>query len=98
MLDPKDVEQSLQLTIYSYAFEKLYQWPPKSLKVIGFVKTKKPKLMVIETQRDIASYQRLYRIAFQVLKGINLQIFFPRTGFWCKDCEYGENCQAWKGN
>ena len=45
-----------------------------------------------------ASYQRLYFFAAQILKGINLKIFFPRTSFWCKDCEYGENCKAWKGN
>jgi hypothetical protein len=98
MLDPKEVEQSVQLTIYTFAYEKLYQRPSKALKVIGFVKTKKPKLMILETTRDATSYQRLYGVASQVLRGINLKIFFPRTGFWCKDCEYGENCKAWKGN
>jgi CRISPR/Cas system-associated exonuclease Cas4 (RecB family) len=97
MLDPKEIEQSLQLTIYSYAYERLYQKPPKALKVIDFVKSKKPKLMVLETKRDAASYQRLYGVASQVLKGIGQKIFFPRTGFWCKDCEYGNHCKAWKG-
>jgi len=98
MVDLKEADQSLQLTIYSYAYEKLYRRPPGALKVIDFVKSKKPKLMVLETKRDAASYSRLYGIASQILKGITLKIFFPRTGFWCKDCEYGENCKAWKGN
>ena len=98
MMDSKDADESLQLTIYSYAYEKLYQKPPKLLKVIDFVKSKKPKLIVLETKRDAANYSRLYGIASHVQKGINLSIFFPRTGFWCKDCEYAEQCLAWRGN
>jgi putative RecB family exonuclease len=98
MMDSKDADESLQLTIYSYAYERLYQKPPKMLKLIDFVKSKKPKLIVLETKRDTASYKRLYGVTFQVQKGINLKIFFPRTGFWCKDCEYAEQCQSWRGN
>jgi len=49
--------------------------------VIDFVKSKKLKLVTLETRRDSSSYRRLYEIAAQVLKGINLQIYFPRTGF-----------------
>lgn len=98
MMDSKDADESLQLTIYSYAYEKIYQRPPKALKVIDFVKSKKPKLITLETGRDQASYQRLYGITAQVLKGINLKIFFPRTSFWCKDCEYADQCQTWQGN
>jgi len=98
MMDSKDADESLQLTIYSYAFEKLHQRPPKALKLIDFVKSRKPKLITLETRRDAASYQRLYGIAAQVLKGINLKICFPRPSFWCKDCEYAEQCQNWPGN
>ena len=67
MLDPKEVEQSVQLTIYTYAYEKLYQKPPKALKVINFVKSKKPKLIVLETKRDEASYSKLCGVASQIL-------------------------------
>jgi hypothetical protein len=88
----------LQLTIYSHTYEKLCRKPPKTLKVIDFVKSKKPKLNIYETKRDATSYQRLYGVASQVLRGINLKIFFPRTGFWCKDCEYTDHCQTWPGN
>jgi putative RecB family exonuclease len=98
MLDPKEADQSLQLTIYSYAFEKLYQRPPKALKLVDFVKSRKPKLVTIETRRDRESYRRLYAITAQVLKGITQKLFFPRTGFWCKDCEYAGHCQNWSGN
>jgi putative RecB family exonuclease len=98
MLDPKEVETNLQLTIYSYAYEVLYQKPPKLLKVINFVKSKKPKMNIYETRRGKADYLRCFGLASQVLKGINVRIFFPRTGFWCKDCEYGEYCRDWRGS
>jgi len=98
MMDSKDADESLQLTIYSYAYEKIYQRPPMALKLIDFVKSKKPKLITLETRRDKSSYQRLYGITAQVLKGINQKVYFPRTSFWCKDCEYAEQCQTWRGN
>ena len=98
MIDPKEADNYLQLTIYSYAFEALVQRPPKLLKVVNFVKTKKPKIITLETKRCKADYQRFFFLASHVLKGIQQRIFFPRTGFWCKDCEYGGLCKDWKGN
>jgi putative RecB family exonuclease len=98
MIDPKEADSYLQLTIYSYAFEILAHKPPKLLKVVNFVKTKKPKMITLETKRSKADYQRFFFLACQVLKGIQQRIFFPRTGFWCKDCEYGGLCRGWKGN
>jgi len=95
LIDPKEVNSNLQLTIYSYAFEILAHKPPKLLRVVNFVKTKKPKMITIETKRCKADYQRFFSLASQVLKGIQNRIFFPRTGFWCKDCEYAEPCQTW---
>jgi putative RecB family exonuclease len=85
-------------SLYSYAYEILYQKPPKLLKVVNFVKTKKPKIVVLETKRTKADYQRLFYLANQVLKGIKHQIFFPRPSFWCKDCEYEKYCKNWGGD
>jgi len=97
-VNQKDLNNNLQLTIYSYAYEMLTQIPPRLIKLINFVKTKKPKMITLETKRSKADYQRLFFLASQVLKGIRSQIFFPRSGFWCKDCEYGLLCKDWKGN
>lgn len=97
-IDSKDADNSLQLTIYSYAFEALTQRPPRLLRVVNFVKTRKPKMIVLETKRSKEDYERLFFLADQVLKGIQQRIFFPRTGYWCKDCEYEENCKEWKGD
>jgi putative RecB family exonuclease len=93
----KEVDDHLQLTAYSYAFEMLHQRPPKLLKIVNFVKTKKPKITPFETRRDRSDYQRFFYLAGQVLKGIEEKIFFPRASFMCKDCEYGEPCRDWGG-
>lgn len=95
IMDPKEVATHLQLTIYSYAFEALTHRPPKLLRVIDFVKTKKPKLILLETKRTKADYLRFFFLSGQVLKGIRSQVFFPRSGFWCKDCEYSDHCRNW---
>ena len=97
-MDSQELGNHLQLTIYSYAFERISHKPPKSLKIFNFVKSKKPKLITMETKRDKDDYQRLYFLVGQILKGIEQRIFFPRTSFMCKDCEYAENCRTWKGN
>lgn len=94
-MDQKTIDDNLQLTVYSYAYEMLYQKSPKLLKVVDFVKTKKPKIVVLKTRRNKNDYQRLYCLASQVLKGIQFQIFYPRPSFWCKDCEYGNYCNSW---
>jgi len=59
-MDPKEVESHLQLTIYSYAFEMLVHRSPKLLKIVDFVKTKKPKMITLETKRSQSDYQRFF--------------------------------------
>jgi putative RecB family exonuclease len=96
-MDQGDADDHIQLTAYSYAYEMIHQRPPKNLKIVNFVKTKKPKINPFETQRKQSDYQRFYYLAGQVLKGILNKIFFPKASFICKDCEYGEPCRAWQG-
>jgi hypothetical protein len=97
VMDQKEVEGHLQLTVYSYAYEMLVHRSPKLLRVVDFVKSRKPKMIVLKTGRGKADYERFFCLAGQVLRGIRSQVFFPRAGFWCKDCEYGEHCRSWGG-
>lgn len=92
-----DADEHLQLTAYSYAYELLYHRPPKRLKIVDFVKHKKPKLIILETSRTRADYERFFALVSQVLSGIRRRVFFPRPSFLCKDCEYQEQCVAWRG-
>lgn len=94
-MNQDDVDNHLQLTVYAYAYEMLYQRPPRILKIINFVKNKKPKMIELETKRCKEDYIRFFYLAGQVLQGIRHQVFFPRQGFWCKDCEYADYCRAW---
>ncbi len=96
-MDQKDVDDHIQLTAYSYAYEMIHQRPPQNLKIVNFVKTKKPKINPFETKRDKSDYQRFFYLAGQVLKAIENKIFFPKASFICKDCEYGEPCRGWQG-
>lgn len=97
IMNQKDADDHLQLSCYSYAYKMLHQRIPKLLKIVDFVKNRKPKLIELETSRTEADHQRFFHVASQVLKGIKSSIFFPRQSFMCKDCEYEENCKAWGG-
>lgn len=96
-MNHQTLADSLQLSAYSFAYEAIYQRPVKLFKIINFVKTKKPKMITLEAKRTKADCQRFYHLAGQVLKGIKQGVFFPRTGFWCGDCEYAGQCREWEG-
>jgi len=93
-----DAHNLLQLTAYSFAYEKLYQKRPENLYVYNLVKLKKPKVNILCTERDTDDYIRFFQIAKKVYEGIKSQIFFPQPSFWCKGCEYTVQCLTWQGN
>ncbi len=98
-LDADSVDDLLQLTTYSYAYHVLFGKEPQRLKVVNFVKTRTPKLNVLDAaSRKPQDYARLFYLAKEVLRGIRSGIFFPRQSFLCKDCEYERPCGGWKGN
>jgi len=96
-VNQNDLDNHLQLTAYSYAYQMLYQRPPRTLRLIAFVKTKRPKIVSLEMPRERLDYRRFFHLAGQILRGIKSRLFFPRTSFMCKDCEYAEPCQTWQG-
>ena len=96
-MNQMNVGSHLQLTIYSDAYEMLYQKPPKFLKIVNFVKSKKLKMILFETVRCKDNHQRFFSLTREVLKGIDSNVFFPKPGFKCKDCEYIKPCIEWKG-
>ena len=90
-----DLDSRIQFTAYSYAYSILHHKEPKSIKVVNFVKGKKPKLVISETKRTKADYKGFLLVATQVFLGIKSNLFMPRTGFWCKECEYANVCPMW---
>ena len=96
-LSASDIDSRLQFTAYSYAYEFLHRKPPTGIKIVNFVKTKKPRIEVMETSRTKADYAGFFLVAKEVLKGITSEVFAPRLGFWCKECEYAAICPLWQG-
>ena len=94
-MDLKDV--NLQLTAYSYAYEMLYGKRPRNLRVVNFLKLKKPKMLSLEAKQGTVDHQRFFCLAKEALKGIRSGVFFPRQSWWCDGCEYAEPCRGWKG-
>jgi hypothetical protein len=65
---------------------------PKLLRLVALVKTKKPKIVPLETKRTAADHQRFFYLAREVLKAIRWGVFFPKVSFLCTDCEYRGYC------
>ncbi len=97
-MDPGSLNDYLQLTTYSYAYNVLFGKEPQMLKIVNFVKARTPKMVILETSREKRDYERLFYIAKEVLRGINSGFFFPRPSFICKECEYYDLCKMWEGN
>ncbi|MFX1486868.1 MAG: PD-(D/E)XK nuclease family protein, partial [Promethearchaeota archaeon] len=97
-MNSRGIEDHLQLTAYSYAYEMLYRKAPRLLKLVDLVKTKKPRIITLEKQAKKLDYQRFFHLASQILRGIRSRVFFPRSSFMCKDCEYSGQCKVWRGN
>jgi putative RecB family exonuclease len=96
-MDQKDADEHLQLTAYSYAYSQLMGRTAKLLKLITLVKTKKSKIVPLETKRTAADHLRFFHLAAEVLKAIRSGIFFPHSSFMCSDCEYADPCAQWSG-
>jgi len=96
-MDPQSLDDILQLTIYGYAYRTLFAKEPQ-LRVVNFVKTKTPKMVIHETAREKKDYEKLFYLVKEVYKAIKSGVFFPRQSFMCKDCEYGDLCGRWAGN
>ena len=97
-LSGSDLDGRLQFTAYSYAYEHLNRKPPKGIKIVNFVKAKKPRISVLETQRTKADYIGFIFVAREVLKAIKSGVFPPSPGYWCKECEYAPICPLWQRN
>lgn len=71
-MDTKNVDDLLQLTIYGYAYKTLFGKEPRLLRVVNFVKTRTPKMVVLETEREKKDYKRLFYLVKRCSKGSNL--------------------------
>ena len=90
------VEMSLQLSVYSYAasMNGLADQDDVRLRFDVLTKTKQPELHRYWTTRDRAANVRLFRLASEVLRAMEAEVFHPIVGWQCKECQFGSRCWA----
>lgn len=65
------------------------------LRFEALTKTRQPELHRYWTTRDRAAKVRLFRLAAEVLRAIEVGVFHPTAGWQCKDCQFRSKCWAW---
>lgn len=91
-----DIDNNLQLTLYSYAYRMLYGQPEDKLMVISLIKTKEAQVVTLKTTRTEANYTRLFKLIESVLKAIDNGLFYtnPLNIWGCKSCQFLEECES----
>jgi CRISPR/Cas system-associated exonuclease Cas4 (RecB family) len=89
------VDADLQLTLYSWAYRFLYGKAEDKIQVVYLVKTKEPKLEVLETHRDPEDHTKLISLMEQVIRAIDQRLFYPNPvgGYSCGTCGYRAECK-----
>ena len=91
----QEIDQNLQITLYSWAYRMLYGEAEKIVKVVSLVKTKEPKVIITETQRTERDHSWLIATISQVVRAIEMKLFYPNVigGFGCFNCNYQGKCK-----
>lgn len=88
-------DTSIQMTIYAYRLAILTGREQVAGRFEVMVKTKTPKLQILETARALRHFDQLYRTIVPVIRCIQDRRFFPKSGMFCGSCEYGFECLKW---
>jgi len=95
LLPKASPDENLQLILYGWAFKMLYGIAPKKLVLVNLVKTKQPKVQVLDTTIDSQKERKLMHLMFKVNEAIEKEIFYPnpRGMFGCSGCSYSLSCE-----
>jgi len=84
---------SLQLAAYRYAYRKTTGCEAQ-LRVVELIKTKEPKIEVIDALVTDRNEAWFLEVAGEVLHGIAAGAFFPNPSWMCTRCEYRRACRG----
>lgn len=89
-----EADESIQMTAYSAAYEYLYGEKPEHLYIVALVKTKEPKIQMIETTRTDIDTQRFMDMAVGVAQAIESTLFYRNLEYQygCPNCEHFGKC------
>jgi len=90
----QEADESLQLTWYAFAYQLLYNRKPENLKFVVLIKTKVPKIQILETTRTQQDFTRLHQLMTNAIKTIQLSAFYPNplTKYGCGGCPFQSVC------
>lgn len=90
----EQADESLQLTWYAFAYQMLYNRPAENLKLVALIKTKVPKIQILETKREQQDFTRLHQLMTNVIKAIQLEVFYPNplAKYGCGGCPFQRVC------
>jgi len=93
----QEIDANLQITLYSLAYRFLYGTPEGKIQLVALIKTKEPKLEVVETHRDELDHTRLVMLTAQIIDCIDRKLFYPNPigGYGCSSCHYQNECRKW---
>jgi CRISPR/Cas system-associated exonuclease Cas4 (RecB family) len=80
-----------QVSVYSAARSAL-GFPDAKLRFRVLLKTKKPSIETYEVQRDELQVAETGRVIDQVLRAVDMGIFYPVRGWQCAACPYRATC------
>lgn len=89
------VDENLQLILYGWAYKMLYGRKPEKLVLVNLVKTKTPKIQVLDTEINPEKERKLLHLIFSVNEAIEKECFYPnpRGGYGCSGCSYALTCE-----
>jgi putative RecB family exonuclease len=86
---PAALRDDLQLTLYAYAVERVFERPVD--RIVYYHLRDQTPLQTERTQQDFDSL--LYEIVPFVAKSVAAQRFVPKYGWWCRFCDFRELCE-----
>lgn len=91
-----EVDNSLQHTMYAWAYQQLYGKLPTELKTVVLVRTKVPKICTLTTIRTERDCEELMEIVNQVIRAIRLKTFYKNytSKYGCGSCTFRPICRG----
>jgi len=93
---PGQIQYSHQPSFYAWALQQMEIIDPDKLANVRYdilTKTKTPKLQQLTTTRNQKQIQRSLQLTKEILRAIELQVFFRNQGWQCEDCQFKSICE-----
>ena len=89
-------DRDLQATVFSYAYEKLYNETPL-FRFDVVTKARNPVCESHYTSRSVREFERFEALANRAQEAIRKGVFLPNeTSFACGECPYKNQCRNWR--